>query len=145
MDSDIDSKIPAMVEAFAWILLQRRLQPKMTYKPEKVLQAIIAYQRRNDTYRQYIEECIIEDRVSKLTLVELYNSIKEWFKDSLPGQKLPEKSEIKDYFITAWGDEGRGLKWTGYRSRTIKDDIEDGIIIPVSPDNLINFDGKPPL
>lgn len=131
MDKDLDAKLPGMAEAFAWILLQRRLSPKITYKPEKVMQAIIAYRRRNDIYRQYIEECILEASESVMSLVELYTSIKEWFKESLPNQRVPEKNEVKDYFSGCWGEAGRGTKWKGYKIRTIQDDIDDGNIIEV--------------
>ena len=132
MDKELDAKLPSMVEAFAWILLQRRMSPKITYKPEKVMQAIIAYRRRNDIYRQYIEECIIEDSESTLSLVELYTSIKDWFRESLPSQRIPEKGEAKDYFIGMWGEAGRGTKWKGYKLRTIQDDIEDGTVIELA-------------
>jgi phage/plasmid-associated DNA primase len=143
MDKKLDEKIPSMVEAFAWILLQRRLNPVITYKPEKVLQAILAYRRRNDIYRQYIEEKIIEEENGKITLQELYGDIKEWIKDSIGhNAKTPEKNEVKDYFLNLWGDGGKGNKWSGYRIRTMQDDIDDGSIVIL---NSRSSSGKPPM
>jgi phage/plasmid-associated DNA primase len=135
MDKKLDEKIPMMVEAFAWILIQRLKNPIVTYKPEKVLQAILAYRRRNDIYRQYIEECIIEDINGKITLQELYTDIKEWIKNSFGGNNKSnniEKNEVKDYFVNLWGGEGKGVKWIGYRFRSEQDDIEDGTILLLS-------------
>lgn len=142
MDYDMDMKIPGIVEAFAWILLQRLRKPKIMYKPEKVMQAIIAYRRRNDMYRQYIEENIIVDPAGTLTLVELWDNLKEWIKDSLPTQRLPEKSEVKSYFMATWGDDLRGIKWNGFRIRTIQDDIDDGNVVILTANGVI---GKPPM
>lgn len=146
MDKNMDTKITKLVEPFAWILLQRYFKPKVMFKPEKVLQAIIAYQRRNDIYRQYIDETIVKDSSSSITLVELYNSIKEWIKDSLPQQKLPEKGEVKDYFTTQWGGDGRGTRWSGFRLRTLQDDIDDGDVILLEKAEVMEKkSGKHPL
>jgi phage/plasmid-associated DNA primase len=142
MDKKLDEKVGGMAEAFAWILLQRRINPVTCYKPEKVLQAIMAYRRRNDIYRQYIEDRIVEDdRGGKITLQELYNDIKDWIKDSLGGNAkttMPEKAEVKDYFMNLWGEDFKGVKWCGKRFRTMQDDIDDGtiIIIPQASDGL---------
>ncbi len=144
MDKNMDTKISKLVEPLAWILTQRFAKPKVMFKPEKVLQAIIAYQRRNDIYRQFIEECIIQDDTAKITLIEVYTAIKEWIKESLPQQKMPEKGEVKDYFITRWGDESKGIKWTGYRTRTLQDDIEVGDVIILEPKDMVKKN-KPPM
>lgn len=129
MDNNLDAKLPLMTEPFAWILLQRRVAPKILYKPEKVMTAILTYRRRNDIYRQYIDECIMESSDVAVSLVEIYSSVKEWFKDALPGQRIPEKSEVKDYFIGLWGSPDTGTKWRGYKLRTLQDDIADGSVI----------------
>ena len=145
MDKNMDTKITRLAEPLAWILIQRYFKPKVMFKPEKVLQAIIAYRRRNDIYRQFIEEWIIDDESSKITLLEVYTSLKEWIKESLPQQKLPEKGEVKDYFTTRWGDDGKGLRWSGYRIRNIQDDIDNGDAIILSPMDTIKKAGKPPM
>jgi phage/plasmid-associated DNA primase len=142
MDKNMDTKITKLVEPLAWILIQRYFKPKVMFKPEKVLQAIIAYQRRNDIYRQFIDECIVKDHDARITLIELYNAVKDWIKDSLPQQKLPEKGEVKDYFTTLWGDDGRGTKWTGYRVRTLHDDIDNGDAIILEPSDMVKKGAK---
>jgi P4 family phage/plasmid primase-like protien len=128
VDKQFSKKIPALVEAFAWILLQHRIkiQNKPRIEPEKVRYATEVYKRQNDIYRQFIEESIIEDAKKTITLIELYNIFKDWFKDSLPGHTLPVKNEIEEYFTKVWGSPEAGKKWTGYRQRTIQDDLKNG-------------------
>ena len=143
MDKKLDDKVIGMAEAFAWILLQRRINPVITYKPEKVLQAILAYRRRNDIYRQYIEERIVEDSRGKITLQELYNDVKEWIKESFGGNNKSnslEKNEVKDYFTNLWGDDEKGVKWSGFRFRTMQDDIDDGSVVILTQNS-----GAPPM
>ena len=61
MDKQFAKKIPSLVEAFAWFLLKHRQKITVRIEPEKVMSATAIYRRQNDVYRQFIEECIIED------------------------------------------------------------------------------------
>jgi hypothetical protein len=145
MDREFAQRIPGLVEAFAWILLQHRTKPKMMVEPEKVRSATNAYRQRNDIYRQFIEECIIEDAKAKLSLNELYARLKEWYRDSMGGNKhMPIKDHIKQYFVKAWGEIETGMKWTGYKIRSLKDDIEAGEALVMDDGDLVDY-GKPPM
>ena len=128
MDPNFSKRVPELVEAFAWVLLQIRVKPRMLCEPEKVKTATYYYRQQNDMYRQFYDECIMVDPAKKLSLIELYTAIKDWFKESLPGATLPTKNEAKDYFAKLWGDPEVGMKWKGYRLRTVDD---DSIIITV--------------
>jgi P4 family phage/plasmid primase-like protien len=143
MDKQFSKKIPALVEAFAWILLQHRLkianQPRT--EPEKVRAATEIYRRQNDIYRQFIEESIIEDPNKSMSLAELYNLFKDWFKESLPGHTVPVKNEIEEYFVKIWGTP-EAKKWKGYRQKTLKDDIENGEAIVLTEDDLVDYSEK---
>jgi hypothetical protein len=147
MDKDFASKIPGLVEAFAWVLLQHRSKPKMMIDPEKVRMATNAYRQRNDVYRQFIEECIIEDGHSTLSLIELYSQIKDWYKESLPGHRSPIKNDVKQYFVKIWGEPEAGMKWQGYKIRTLEDDINSGNAIVIRSDQLVDYSkvGIPPM
>ena len=129
MDKDFGSKIPGMVQAFAWILMKHRLTLKDRIEPEKVRIATAIYRKENDIYRQFIEECIMEDAKSVLTLTELYGQFKDWFKDSLPNQVLPIKNEIEEYFTRLWDEPEKGKKWKGYRIKTLQDDLDGGMLL----------------
>ena len=85
-DRHFTDRIPYMTKAFAWILINHRKLDKKRVEPEKVKIATNAYQRRNDVYRQFFEECIIDDSNYTLSITEIYTQFKEWFRDSLPGQ-----------------------------------------------------------
>jgi P4 family phage/plasmid primase-like protien len=142
MDKDFGRKIPDMVQAFAWVLLQHRLTIKDRVEPEKVKIATAVYRKENDIYRQFIEECITEDKDRKLSLTELYSAFKDWFRDSLPHHNLPIKNEVEEYFIRIWDEPDKGKKWKGYRIRTLQDDVNDGDAIILGDEDLINYDDE---
>jgi P4 family phage/plasmid primase-like protien len=140
MDKDFGRKIPEMIDAFAWVLIKHRLTIRERIEPEKVRIATAVYRKENDIYRQFVEECIAEDRDKTISLVELYSHFKDWFKDSLPNHTLPIKNEVEEYFSRLWDDPDRGKKWKGYRIRTQQDDIEDGAIVIMTDEDLVNYD-----
>lgn len=147
-DEKFSEKIPSMVQAFAWYLLEWRKTVTIRHEPEKVKEATAVYRRQNDIYRQFIDESIIEDDAT-ITLVELWPTFKDWYKEGFPNHSVPLKNDVKDYFDRLWGDGGRVGKWHGYRIRTLQDDVEDGSVIVLSQNDLVNYsdDGNalPPL
>ena len=140
MDKDFGSKIPGMVQAFAWVLLRHRLNLKDRVEPEKVRMATAIYRKQNDIYRQFIEESIVVESSKFISLTELYSHFKDWFKDSLPNQTLPIKNEVEEYFSKLWDEPDKTKKWRGYRIRNLQDDIEDGEAIILDDDDLINYE-----
>ena len=61
-----------------------------------------------------------------MSITEIYTQFKEWFRDSLPGQSVPIKNDVKEYFLRLWGSAEHGWKWIGYRIRTLQDDLGSG-------------------
>lgn len=147
MDKTFAAKIPGMVQAFAWYLLQWRKQERKLFEPEKVKEATAEYRKDNDLFRQFTEECIIEDD-SKISIVELYSHFKEWFKEGFPNNTLPIKNEVREYFTKQWGSTVNAC-WRGYRIRTLQDDVDKGLAIVFTENDFVNYgpDGKiiPPL
>lgn len=141
MDKQFSKKIPGLVQAFAWVLLKHRQKIGVRIEPEKVTSATAMYRRQNDLYRQFVEECIIEDDYS-LPLAELYVSFKEWYKEGFPGNVVPVKNEVKEYFTRLWDEPSRGIKWHGYRIRNIQDDIDDGTVVILNEEDLVNYNEK---
>jgi len=139
-DKHFMKKIPNMVSAFAWVLLQHRKNLKVRIEPSKVMEATEKYRKQNDIYKQFMDESIVVDKNKCLSLIELYNIFKDWFRDSLPGHTVPMKNEIEEYFIKIWGTSERGKKWKGYRQRTLQDDIESGNAVVMEPDELHDYD-----
>ena len=98
------------------------------------------YRKENDIYRQFIDECISEEKDKKLPLTELYSHFKDWFRDSLPHNTVPIKNEVEEYFTRVWDEPEKGKKGSGYRIRKRADDIEDGDAIILGEDDLVDYD-----
>jgi len=149
MDKEFGKNIPGMVSAFAWYLLQWRQKVSVRIEPEKVREATAIYRRQNDIYRQFIEECIAEDDSGCLSITEMYSHFKDWFKEGWPNMSLPIKNEVKEYFERLWGESDRGVKWNGYRIRTLQDDLDSGEVVILDENDLVKYsdDGKalPPM
>lgn len=143
MDKEFKHKIPGMVTAFAWYLLEWRKKITNRVEPEKVREATAIYRRQNDIYRQFIEECLIEDD-AVITISEIYVHFKEWFREGWPHMTLPIKNDVKEYFDRVWGDADKGSKWKGWRIRTLKDTIDSGDAVVLNEDDLVNYDDDGP-
>ena len=133
MDKEFGKKIPELVEAFAWVLLKHRQKITIRIEPEKVRIATAIYQKQNDRYRQFIEEKITPSKDRYLELNELNNEFKLWYKDAFPGSisSIPDKNEIKEYFIKIWGDLDKGFRWKGYKIKEMKDLVESGEAVEI--------------
>lgn len=149
MDKQFDSKINGMIGAFAWYLLEWRKKVTIRIEPEKVKEATAIYRRQNDIYRQFIEENITEDPNDAISLAEMYAHFKEWFKEGWSNMTVPIKNEVKEYFEKLWGDTEKGYRWTGYRIRSLQEELDSGDAVILEEDDLINYnnDGKalPPM
>jgi phage/plasmid-associated DNA primase len=139
MDTEFSKKIPSLLEPFAWVLLEHRKKITVRIEPDKVRMATAMYRKQNDIYRQFIEECIIESEIY-LSLIEINAQFKEWFKEGFPGHSVPVKNELKDYFTKLWGEPEPGIKWYGYRIRTIQDDINEGKAIKLTEDDFVIYE-----
>lgn len=139
MDKEFHKKIPDIVQAFAWVLLEHRKTVTVRIEPEKVRSATAMYKKQNDVYRQFIEECIVADDNGVLIFSELYSQFKEWFKEGRPGYQLPIKDEVGEYFTRLW-EEPEGGRWVGYRLRTMQDDIKEGNIVILGEEDLIQYE-----
>ena len=137
MDKNLKFKIPKMAQAFAWFLLDWRHQRVKSAtrdgsshvkleieEPLKVKEATSEYQKRNDLYKQFIQETIDVDKRGKITITEIYSHFKEWFKEGWPNTQIPIKNEVRDYFTRVWGDPVR-FTWKGYKIRTIDSPYDD--------------------
>jgi len=122
MDKTFSNKIPGMVCAFAWYLLEWRKKITIRLEPEKVREATEIYRKQNDIYRQFIEETIVEDSNSSISLTEIYIEFKEWYREGWTNTTVPIKNEVKEYLEKCWGPCLKGCKWRGYRIRNLQDD-----------------------
>ena len=144
MDKQLSKKIPTMVEALAWLLIQHRIDilDKPRIEPEKVRDATNNYRRENDIYRQFEEDMIIEDRNASITLTEVYNLFKDWYRESLPGHTVPAKNDVCEFLSKTWGVPDPGKKWRGRRQRVLQDDVDAGDAIVLDDTDLVEYKEK---
>lgn len=117
MDPTFSMKIPKLVEAFAWVLLQHRRKPKLQSDPPKVTQATRSYRADNDYFRQFFEKSVEEVAGHKLPIALLYSQYKNWVKEQLPGTAAAHRPEVEDYFTKILGPLDVNDCWTGYKIR----------------------------
>ena len=140
IDREFTKKLGKMAEPFAWVLLEHRkkIDGLRRIEPEGVRIATSHYQRQNDVYLQFMDECIMEDKKqsSVMSLTELYNIYKDWYRESMPGQALPVKNEIEEIFVRRWGLMEAGKKWRGYRQQV---QTKDDDVIVIGDEDLVQY------
>ena len=124
LDPDFEDKIPSMVEAFTWLLINHRKNKPKNFKlvePNKVLQATVNYRSKNDVYKLFMMEQITDCPESIISGQELYEVFKDWFKSSMGNEKLPNKNVVIEEFVRKWGNLDINNCWKGFK---IKDIVE---------------------
>ena len=60
---------------------------------------------------------------------------------------VPIKNEVKEYFEKLWGDTEKGYRWTGYRIRSLQEELDSGDAVILEEEDLVNYGGKalPPM
>jgi len=147
MDKQFGKKIPDLVEAFAWVLLDHRKKITKREEPSEVMSATDSYRLHNDFYRQFLEENIVEDSTKRIFLKDLYEIFKNWFKGSQPNQTIPVKNEVEEYFTKLWGTPAVGKIWKGYRPRSTQDDVDDtraGDMVKLTAEEFVHYDDVKP-
>jgi P4 family phage/plasmid primase-like protien len=127
MDRTLKEKLNDYVDIFlSWIINEyEEIGDAELYEPAEVSETTTIYQKSNDFYMQFIDERINETKIQTdyMTLTALYNMFKEWFKDSFPGNPIPNKTMVKESMEKKLGKCAKGI-WYG--------------IIPFNPEDTIN-------
>lgn len=129
-DRYFEDKLPGMIEAFAWVLLEhrRRIIFNGTYdklfEPEKVTEATASYKSRNDVYMQFINDCIVSRDGAVLLVNVAYACFKEWYVMTISPKNVPTKIDFK-YYIVAYLGPLKQNQWHGWSLGTIESANED--------------------
>jgi P4 family phage/plasmid primase-like protien len=124
-DPYFEEKIPGMLEAFAWLLLEVRKKNLPRFEPKKVYDATEMYRVKNDVYKMYINDMIVKEEGSYITLYDLYLSFKTWFRESMSTGNPPTKEDLKEYLNKNYPDLFIGnSKFKSFRFRNRDDDFE---------------------
>lgn len=128
MDKSLKDRLNDLAEAFLWWLIRdyEKYGDNDLYEPSEVTSATSIYHKTNDFYMQFIDESIKEtnDNKDHITLAAIYQLFKEWFKDSYPGRKIPNRTMVKEAMEKKLGKDIKGV-WRGYIIYDPDEDHED--------------------
>jgi hypothetical protein len=113
-----------MAPAFLWILVQYFSHYALDglTNPSAIVERTEDYWKDNDLYAQFIADNVREvlngdgepDKGARVTLTQIHNEFKTWFRDSFPGVRVPDRPEVRAQLITRWG-KLVGNYWYGIR------------------------------
>jgi phage/plasmid-associated DNA primase len=117
-DRYLEGKLYAWKEAFMFILLEHyKIYKKCgLVEPQSVLEATQQYQRNNDTYTDFIADCLPKDENSSAKLEDTYKVFKDWWRDNVGG-KAPNRKDMKNCLEKKMGKYVISSKggWHGYK------------------------------
>lgn len=118
-DPMLGEKVGSMAEAFAWYLLEHfRNKPSIISgtpdPPPKVLLATANYRRKNDVYRQFMEDYVTMDKDSYVSVKQAYSMFKEWFRDAMPNVVIPCMEDFREYMVKIIGEPQNSF-WVGVK------------------------------
>jgi P4 family phage/plasmid primase-like protien len=143
-DPYFNDKLQGMLEPFAWLLIEHFKNPRNSEKdPIKVTLATEAYKGKNDHYKQFFNECLIECPKGTFTVSELYSSFKEWYKEGFPQKGIPARIDFKECMERYIHDAPTNI-WKGFRLRTQKDNIA-AIEEDENQDEFVGNNNLPPI
>lgn len=131
-EPNFDKKIPGMLEPLAWLLLEHRKTILCTnetgqksiqiHEPKKVRIATEKYKMANDMFTLFTNENIVKEARASVSVSDVYETFKSWFRNGYPNQQIIQRSDLQEALTKSWKCEPEnGLKWHGYRLKTIKD------------------------
>jgi len=108
-------KVASMAEAFAWFLLEHlKKHPTIRPEPEKVMMATQNYRRKNDVYRQFMEDYVAEDKNSYVSVKQAFSTFKEWFREAMPNSVIPSMGDFREYMVKIIGEPENSF-WKGIK------------------------------
>tara|TARA_B110001469_G_C9648763_1_gene329826 strand:+ start:2038 stop:4686 length:2649 start_codon:yes stop_codon:yes gene_type:complete len=114
IDYDLSTKLEQWPEAFMWILIQEyhKYIKEGLKEPEEVLKNTKAYQEESDIFLQFIEDNINTSLTEKLSVTEVDNVFKMWFRNSGNGGRMPNTKDLHNSITMKYGPI-KGQKWSG--------------------------------
>lgn len=143
MDPNFSRKIPSMVPAFAWVLLEHRktILVNRPIEPDIVLEATNNWKKRNDFFTTFFDDYLQQDKKSIISLSELYKSYKEFCEEEGVSQRdIPKRMDVekqfsKKNFLGAYNTR-QGKQWKGWKI------VNPNTIINYNPTDILEQDEK---
>lgn len=119
VDTTLDQKIPHLVEALAWFLINHLKEPRIE-DPIEVIEATLEYQTSNDMIASFMGVHMVEEKDAFASKFDLYETYKEFCRDSCSGKRPLTFMEFIKAMIKKLGapcpvKDG----WSGYRAISI--------------------------
>lgn len=122
IDKDLPYKFECWKETFMTMLLKIFKQYKENgemKEPPEVLEATKDYQRKNDIFADYFEECLEESNGEFMSVTDMFSSFKMWVQEeNAKGGKMVKKSQFQESISKKIGSQPirfRGkMGWKGY-------------------------------
>jgi len=120
---NFDQFIPALAPAFLWMLMKYYpifIKEDLIH-PKEVVEATREYWRETDVYQQFTDDMIqyvlkedgkTPDINAKLSLSDVYNEFKLWYRENFPSIRPPDRAIAKKELIARWGKMS-GNSWLG--------------------------------
>lgn len=124
VDPSIQDKFRRTKSAMHWIMFEfwKEYKELGLHRPTVIKKCIEMYRGRNDRYGQFIKEYLVDDPDGTLGITELYDTFKDWHADEWNGERMPNRTDFRDYLVKAWGRPSTGRKWKGRRWRLPDDE-----------------------
>lgn len=117
MDKSLKDKLNDLKEVFiSWCIKQyEEIGDADLYEPKEVNAATNIYRKSNDFYMQFIDEKIKHtgNKKETISLTSVFTLFKDWYRDSYPGRKIPNRQQVKEALDKKLGDPVKGV-WKGY-------------------------------
>ena len=132
-DETLDKKINEWIDAFMAILLHYYKifrTEGLKDKPDIVMRAKNEYQQSCDDYVTFVNEFLVkvDDKKAIITYSELERCFRSWFEENYDGEKVPNRTVLKDYLKRRLGKEyivPKGIKGYHLKAELDEDKIEE--------------------
>lgn len=119
-DTSLGDRVASMAEAFAWMLIEHlKTHPKIGEEPDKVRMATANYRKKNDIYRQFVEDHVVREPGASISVQQAYSIFKEWFREGIPNAPVPIRDDFREYMTKILGDPVMAF-WQDVRIRSIQ-------------------------
>lgn len=118
-------KIKSLAPAFAWVLLEHRLQilGETRIEPKKVKDATNKYKVANDSIRAFLIADIVDEKGATVSIQSIYTEYKEWYHMEKGVQSTCSKQQLKEYIEKVWGPISAQGTWSDHRTKNASEHI----------------------
>lgn len=123
-DPNFERNIPRLAPAFLWLMVKswRSYKIEGLKNPPVIIEQTEDYFKRTDIYAQFLSESITNvknqkgeiDEKAKLSIQEIYNEFKIWYRSAFPDGKIPSRTDVRSDLISRWGPTTNNC-WLGIK------------------------------